>query len=137
MRRLFAFLIGSGFGWVLIEAQVFSWYRIQEMFHFENFHMFGTIGSAIAVGALSLWIIRRFQIKSIYGKPISIPDKPKQTKSNILGGLSFGLGWGICGACTAPIFILFGLKPLVGGLILLGALLGAALYNGLSSKLPH
>ncbi|HEX4886534.1 MAG TPA: DUF6691 family protein, partial [Luteibaculaceae bacterium] len=101
------------------------------------FHMFGTIGSAIAVGALSLWIIRRFQIKSIYGNAISIPDKPKQTKANILGGLSFGLGWGICGACTAPIFILFGLKPLVGGLILLGALLGAALYNGLSSKLPH
>lgn len=136
MKTIVTILIGYLFGWILIGTEAFSWYRIQEMFHFESFHMFGVLGSAIATGALSLSIIKRFNIKSLDGKPILIKPKALHLKSNIFGGLTFGLGWGLSGACSAPVFILAGKEWQIGGFLLLGALLGVFIYGVFESKLP-
>jgi hypothetical protein len=141
MKKLFNILsfiaLGSLFGTVLTEAQAVSWYRIQEMFYFQSFHMYGLLGSAIATGALSLWIIRKFKIKSIHHNPIEVKDKPFQWKANLVGGIIFGLGWGLTGACSAPLFITLGIDWKIGILLLIGALIGTYLYATVKDKLPH
>jgi uncharacterized membrane protein YedE/YeeE len=141
MKKIFNFIIsvllGAGFGWVLIESQAISWYRIQEMFYFQSFHMYGLLGSAIATGVISLLIIKKLKIKSIYKNPIVVKDKPFTWKANLTGGIIFGLGWGLTGACSAPLLILSGLAWPIGLLLLAGALVGTFLYGVLKNKLPH
>jgi uncharacterized membrane protein YedE/YeeE len=141
MKKLFNILsfivLGSLFATVLTEAQAISWYRIQEMFYFQSFHMYGLLGSAIATGALSLFIIRKFKIKSIQHNPIEVKDKPFQWKANLGGGIIFGLGWGLTGACSAPLFITLGIDWKIGILLLIGALTGIYLYATVKDKLPH
>ncbi len=129
--------LGIYFAIVLTEAQAISWYRIQEMFYFQSFHMYGLLGSAIATGALSLWIIKKFKIKSLNHTPIAVKDKPFQWKANLGGGIIFGLGWGLTGACSAPLFISLGLNWKIGFLLLLGALVGTLVYGVLKDKIPH
>lgn len=129
--------VGIYFGIILTESQAVSWYRIQEMFYFKSFHMFGLLGSAIATGAISLWIIKRFKIKSIHHNPIEVKDKPFEWKANFGGGILFGLGWGLTGACSAPLFISIGLDWKIGLILLLGALLGTYLYALVKDKIPH
>ena len=130
-------LLGIYFAIVLTEAQAISWYRIQEMFYFQSFHMYGLLGSAIATGVLSLFIIRKFKIKSIQHNPIEVKDKPFQWKANLGGGIIFGLGWGLTGACSAPLFITLGIDWKIGILLLIGALIGTYLYATVKDKLPH
>jgi len=129
--------IGIYFGVVLTEAQAISWYRIQEMFYFKSFHMYGLLGSAIATGAISLWLIKKFKIKSIKHNEIEVKDKPFQWKANFGGGILFGLGWGLTGACSAPLFISIGLDWKIGLILLLGALIGTYLYAIVKDKIPH
>jgi uncharacterized membrane protein YedE/YeeE len=129
--------VGIYFGVILTESQAVSWYRIQEMFYFKSFHMFGLLGSAIATGAISLWIIKRFNIKSIHHNPIEVKDKPLEWKANFGGGILFGLGWGLTGACSAPLFISIGLDWKIGLILLLGALLGTYLFALVKDKIPH
>jgi uncharacterized membrane protein YedE/YeeE len=136
MRTIATILIGFLFGWILILSEAFSWYRIQEMFHFKSFHMYGVLGSAIVTGALSLFILKKFSIKSINGNPLVIKPKPIQLKANIIGGLIFGIGWGLSGACSAPVFILAGKEWQIGGFLLLGSLLGVLIYGIFEDKLP-
>src|ERR1051325_10386134 len=95
--------IGIAFGIILVKAQVISWFRIQEMFRLESFHMYGVIGSAVVVGALSVWIIKRYGIKTIYAEPIEFSSK-RVNKGQVIGGILFGLGWAMTGACPGPLY---------------------------------
>lgn len=130
------FISGFIFGIILIKAEVVSWFRIQEMFHFQSFHMYGVIMSAIAVGMLSIFIIKKLKIKTINGEPIVIEPKPSD-KGNSIGGLIFGFGWALTGACPGPIYALFGSGVLVMIVTLLSAIMGTYVYGVLSKKLPH
>lgn len=134
---LFVFwLLGILFGIILIKAEVVSWWRIQEMFRLQNFHMFGVIGSAIATGMLSIFLIKKFKIKTIDGNPIVIEPKKFQ-KGNIYGGLLFGFGWAMTGACPGPLFALVGNGVFVVIVTLLSAILGTKVYGMIRNKLPH
>lgn len=131
-------LIGIGFGIVLVRSEVVSWFRIQEMFRFQSFHMYGIIGSAVVVAALSIQIIKRTGLRTVGGEPITINSK--QWGKGVrywLGGTIFGLGWALLGACPGPIFALLGSGVTVMAVALLSALLGTWTYAALRPRLPH
>jgi uncharacterized membrane protein YedE/YeeE len=129
-------LLGIAFGIILVKSEVISWFRIQEMFRFQSFHMYGVIGSAIAVGMLSIFIIKKFNIKTIYGESITFHYK-KFNKGNIYGGLLFGFGWALTGACPGPLFAQIGTGVLVVTVSLFSAIGGTWVYGLIRSKLPH
>lgn len=129
-------LAGILFGIILIKSEVISWFRIQEMFRLQSFHMYGVIGSAIAVGMLSLFVIKKFNIKSIDGESIKIEPK-KFSKGQIYGGLLFGFGWALTGACPGPLFAQIGTGATVIIVTLLSAIAGTWMYGFLKEKLPH
>ncbi len=124
------------FGLLLIKAEVISWYRIQEMFRFQSFHMFGIIGSAVVVGMISVWLIRKFNVKTIYGETVEIHPK-KFNKGQVIGGLIFGFGWALTGACPGPLFALIGSGITVIIVVLLSAIAGTWVYGYFREKLPH
>lgn len=130
-------LAGVIFGVVLTKAQVISWYRIYEMFRFESFHMYGTIGSAVVLGVIVVQFIKRFHLKDISGNSIVIPEKPKNFWPSLLGGTIFGLGWALTGACPGPIFILIGNGFSVFVVVFLSALLGTFVYGLIRDKLSQ
>ena len=130
-------LVGFFFGIVLTKAEAVSWYRIYEMFQFQSFHMYGIIMTAIATGLIGVQIIKRKKLKDIDGKPIYIQDKEKGNVRYWIGGVFFGLGWAMVGACPGPIFILLGSGFLSVVLILFGAILGTFLYGVFKDRLPH
>ncbi|CAG5081448.1 YeeE/YedE family protein [Parvicella tangerina] len=136
-RNIITLFIGIYFGYVLLSSEVISWYRIQEMFYFESFHMYGIIGSAIITGIASIWLIKRFQLKSAEGAKPEFKQKPLQPYANIIGGLLFGLGWALTGACPGPLYALLGNGYWIVGFIILFAILGAFLYERVKHKLPH
>jgi uncharacterized protein len=129
-------MVGIAFGIVFIKAEIISWYRIQEMFAMQSFHMYGVIGSAVVVGIISVWLINKFKLKTIYGESIVIPDK-KFNKGNIYGALIFGLGWAITGACPGPLYAQIGSGASVVIVTLLSALLGTWVYGYFRERLPH
>lgn len=129
-------LTGILFGIVLVKSEVISWYRIQEMFRLQSFHMFGVIGSAVLTGIVSVWLIKKFNIKTIHGEPVVIPDK-KFNKGQIFGGLIFGFGWAITGACPGPLYALVGSGYTVIFISLLSAIAGTWVYGYFKEKLPH
>jgi uncharacterized membrane protein YedE/YeeE len=129
-------IAGLLFGVILVKAEVISWFRIQEMFRLQSFHMYGVIGSAVAVGMLSVFIIKKFKIKTIYNEPIEFVDK-KLNKGNIYGGLLFGFGWALTGACPGPLFAQIGSGATVIIVTLFSALVGTWIYGYFREKLPH
>ncbi len=129
-------LFGLIFGIVLIKAEVVSWFRIQEMFRLQSFHMFGVIGSAVVVGAISVFIIKKFKIKSIQGEEIILPEKTFN-KGQIYGGLLFGFGWAMTGACPGPLFAQLGYGAAAISVTILMAIVGTWVYGKLREKLPH
>ena len=129
-------IVGLLFGIVFIKAEIISWYRIQEMFRFQSFHMYGVIGSAVVVGIISVFLIKKFNIKTIYGEKIEFHDK-KFNKGQIIGGLIFGLGWAITGACPGPIFAQIGNGVTVMIVTLFFAIIGTWVYGYFRDKLPH
>ena len=137
MRQFFFLLIGVFFGIVMFKSEAASWFRIYEMFHFKSFHMYGIIGSALGFGVLITKGIKRFQIKSAFGEPIVIPDKTKSFYRYSIGGIIFGLGWGLSGACPGPIFTLLGAGFLPIIIVLIFAILGTWFYGMIMHKLPH
>jgi uncharacterized membrane protein YedE/YeeE len=136
MRNLKYLIIGMLFGIVLVKSEVISWFRIQEMFRLQSFHMYGIIGSAIVVSLISVLLIKRFQAKTISGELIVIPVK-KFHWGNVYGGLIFGLGWAITGACPGPLFAQIGSGFAVIVVTLLSAIAGTWIYGLLRDKLPH
>ena len=137
MRNFLALLIGIFLGIIFMKAEVLSWFRIQEMFAFQSFHMYGIIGSAIAVGALSVWVIRKVGAKSIEGNVIELNDKAPNYKSAYIGGTIFGLGWAMTGACPGPMYALVGSGTTVFLISIAMGILGVLAYAALRSKLPH
>ncbi len=130
--------LGIIFGIILTKSEVISWFRIQEMFRFQSFHMYGVIGSAIAVGAASIALIKKFNVKTISGEPIVIESKPYQRGYNQwIGGTIFGLGWALTGACPGPLYALIGNGAYVLAISLLAATAGALAYGYLKPSLPH
>ena len=139
-ERLWPYLrLGVSLGIIFTRAEVVSWFRIQEMFRFQSFHMYGIIGSAVAVGAIGVQLIKRLQARSITNRPMEIP----QTRFTPpgwqywIGGTVFGLGWGLMGACPGPIYVLFGNGVTVMAVAFLSALVGVWTYGALRSRLPH
>lgn len=128
MKILLTIILGFAFGWILISSQAFSWFRIQEMFHFQSFHMYGLLMSAIATALISTTIWKKLSKKDKVEQDKLFPKKPLQIKQNIGGGLLFGLGWGLVGTCSAPVYITMGLNWVYGILIFIGTLVGAFLY---------
>ncbi len=127
---------GIFFGILLVKGEIISWFRIQEMFRFQSFHMYGVIGSAVIVGIISVWLIKKFNIHTIYGEKISIHAKPFN-KGQIYGGLLFGFGWAITGACPGPLFAQIGTGATVVIVTLLSAIGGTWVYGLIRNKLPH
>ena len=137
MKTLKYILVGFVFGMVLTKSEAVSWYRIYEMFLFQSFHMYGIIMVAIATGVIGLQIIKRKQLKNADGEIIQIAEKEKGSFRYWIGGLFFGLGWALVGACPGPIFILLGAGFLPVIFILIGALLGTLIYGLIKDNLPH
>lgn len=129
-------IAGVLFGIIMVKGEMVSWFRIQEMFRLQSFHMYGIIGSAVVVGIISVWLIKKFNIKTIYGEKIEFHPK-KFNKGQIYGGLIFGFGWAITGACPGPLFAQIGTGATVIAVTLLSAIAGTWVYGYLREKLPH
>lgn len=125
------------FGITMYKAETASWFRIYEMFNFQSFHMYGFIGSALVIGLIGIQLIKRKEAKDIDGKPIQIQPKTKTIPRYLIGGVFFGLGWALVGACPGPIFVLLGTGVYAMTIVIFGALLGTYLYGLIKNKLPH
>lgn len=137
MKSFIYLLIGIMFGIVMILSEAASWFRIYEMFQFQSFHMFGIIGSALALGIIFTQIIKKNKLKSIDGEYINIPNKEKSIKRYFFGGILFGLGWALVGACPGPMYALLGAGFNSIIIVIIGAVLGTWIYGLLRNKLPH
>lgn len=135
-RNLKYLAAGILFGILLVKAEIVSWFRIQEMFRLESFHMYGVIGSAVVVGAISVFIIKRFNIKTFQGTSIIFVPTAFQ-KGQVIGGLIFGLGWAMTGACPGPLFAQLGAGATATAVTLLAAVAGTFTYGALRERLPH
>jgi uncharacterized membrane protein YedE/YeeE len=136
MKNLKYLLVGIIFGILFVKAEIFSWFRIQEMFLMQSFFMYGIIGTAVFVGTLSVLIIKKFKIKTFSGDPVTFEDK-ESNKGQIYGGLIFGIGWAITGSCPGALYAQIGAGFIVVGLVLLSAIFGTWCYGHFKSKLPH
>ena len=136
MRSFLIFLVGLIFGFAFVKGEIISWFRMVEMFQLKSFHMYGVIGTGVVVGLIAMQIIKRFNVKTIDGQPITY-EKKKFTRGTIIGGFIFGLGWCITGACPGPIFIQVGAGLIPVVVTLLFALLGTWVYGATREKLPH
>lgn len=129
-------LAGCWFGIVLVKSEVMSWFRIQEMFRLQSFHLYGVLGSAVITGIISVWIIKKFRVRTIEGDPVAIPPK-KFHKGIVYGGLLFGFGWALTGACPGPLFAQIGSGAIAVIVTLLSAIGGTWVYGYFKEKLPH
>ncbi len=129
-------IVGIVFGIVFVKAEIISWYRIQEMFRLHSFHMYGVIGTAVVVGMISVWVIKRFKIKTIQGETVVFHKKDFHW-GNVIGASMFGLGWAITGACPGPLFAQIGSGFAVVIVTLISAIAGTWVYGLVREKLPH
>lgn len=137
MKNIRFIILGMLFGIILSKAEVISWYRIYEMFKFQSFHMYGIIGSAVVLGIILFSLFKKGTIKNYLGEKIELEAKKKGVYRTIIGGVIFGLGWGLIGACPGPMFILLGRGVLSILIVIFGGLLGVLLYHAIKNKLPH
>lgn len=128
--------VGVVFGIVFVKAEVISWFRIQEMFRLQRFHMYGVIGTAVVVGIISVWLIKKFRLKTIHGEEIHFHPK-KFNKGQIFGGITFGFGWAMTGACPGPLFAQIGMGVFVIAVVILSAIAGTWVYGYFRERLPH
>ncbi|OIQ39422.1 MAG: transporter [Bacteroidetes bacterium MedPE-SWsnd-G1] len=137
MKSIVYLVIGMFFGIVLFKSEAASWFRIFEMFQFRAFHMYGIIGSALVLGIIITQTIKTRKVKSFYGESIKIDPKDKSVKRYLIGGILFGLGWALAGACPGPMYVLVGagFVPIIA--VLVSAVVGTYLYGVLKDKLPH
>lgn len=137
MKYIKYLLIGIVFGIVMFKSEAASWFRIYEMFQFQSFHMYGIIGSALILGVLGVYLIKKYRLKAIDGEPIKFTPKDKSFSRYMYGGVIFGLGWALAGSCPGPIYTLIGAGYISIVVVLIGALGGTFLYGLLRKKLPH
>lgn len=136
MKNLRYLFLGTLFGIILCKVEAVSWWRMQEMFHFDAWHMYGLFATAIPTGMLSIWLIKKFKIKTISGEPIVIPSK-KFDWGYVIGGIIFGTGWALSGACPGPLLALIGMGKTVVIVVFISALAGTWTYSYFKPKLPH
>ncbi len=137
MRSLVYIALGMIFGITMYKAETASWFRIFEMFNFQSFHMYGFIGSALAIGVLGIQVIKKNEIKDIDDQKIVIQPKTKSILRYLIGGIFFGLGWALVGACPGPLFVLLGAGVYPILIAILGALIGTFIYGKIRNKIPH
>ena len=137
MKFLKFLFVGIIFGIVLVKSEAVSWYRIFEMFKFESFHMYGIIGTAIATGVILLFIAKQLKLNNLEGHQMKVPLKDKGVFRYIIGGIIFGLGWALSGACPGPMYILVGTGAFSVLIVIASALLGTYVYGIIKDKLPH
>ncbi|MDG1721229.1 MAG: YeeE/YedE thiosulfate transporter family protein [Bacteroidia bacterium] len=137
MKSIKAIFIGILFGIILIKSEAVSWFRIQEMFHFESFHMYGIIGSAVVTGIISLMVIKKWSLRSFTGEGIKSQPQPLRKYANLFGGILFGFGWALLGACPGPLYGLLGFGYSIIIIPILLAILGVVCYGLVKDKLPH
>lgn len=137
MKGIGYLLIGILFGIVMYKSEAASWFRIYEMFRFDSFHMYGIIGSALIVGIVVVQLIKRLKIKSFYGDPIKFIPKERGFSRYMYGGIIFGLGWALAGACPGPMFTLVGVGYFPILIAIIGSVLGTFIYGLVKDKLPH
>ena len=137
MRTLIYLFIGILFGITMFKSEAASWFRIYEMFKFESFHMYGIIGSALVIGVIVVQFIKRFKVKSFYGEKISFNPKEKSFSRYMFGGIIFGLGWALAGACPGPMFTLVGVGYLPIIIVVIASIIGTFIYGLVRDKLPH
>lgn len=137
MKWIKYLLVGILFGVILSKSEVISWFRIYEMFKFQSFHMYGVIGSAVAIGIVVIYLFKKEKLKTFKGQKIIVEPKEKGVARNLLGGIIFGLGWALGGACPGPMYVLLGKGVAAIVIVLFGAHLGAFLYHALKHRLPH
>jgi uncharacterized membrane protein YedE/YeeE len=137
MKSIKYILAGILFGIVMTKSEAISWYRIQEMFRFQSFHMYGIIGTAVTLGIVGVWLIKKLKVRDTEGMPIIFKDKEHSYARYIIGGIVFGLGWALTGACPGPMFVNLGYGYLTMAVVIIGALAGTYLYGVIKDKLPH
>ncbi|WP_207535584.1 DUF6691 family protein [Desertivirga arenae] len=137
MKGLKYILTGLVFGVIMAKSEAISWYRIQEMFRFQAFHMYGIIGTAVILGVTAVALIKKFRLKDSKGNLITFQDKDKRWQRYLFGGMIFGLGWALTGACPGPMFVNIGYGYLAMIIVVIGALVGTYLYGLIKDKLPH
>ncbi len=137
MRTVSYLLIGIAFGITMFKSEAASWFRIYEMFKFESFHMYGIIGSALVIGIIMVQLIKKLSLKSFHGEEIRFYPKAKSFSRYMFGGIIFGLGWALAGACPGPMFTLVGVGYIPMLVVIASAILGTFLYGLLKDKLPH
>lgn len=137
MKQLKYILAGILFGIVMTKSEAISWFRIQEMFRFQAFHMYGIIGTAVVVGVLAVWLIKKLNLRDVHGNPIIFTPKDFSIWRYLAGGTVFGLGWAMSGACPGPMFVNLGYGYLPIAIVIIGSLLGTYLYGLIRHKLPH
>ncbi|MCB0554087.1 MAG: YeeE/YedE family protein [Phaeodactylibacter sp.] len=137
MKHISFFTVGIFFGIVMTKSEAISWFRIQEMFRFESFHMYGIIGTAVVLGAIAIWIMKKVQMKTLRGATVDYTPMKFNIKRHLLAGTIFGLGWAITGCCPGPMYILIGNGYFIIALVMLGAILGTYVYGRVMDKLPH
>lgn len=137
MKYIKFLLVGTLFGIVMAKSEAFSWYRIQEMFRFQSFHMYGIIGTAVTMGVIGVALIKKFKIRDFSGDEIVFHPKEKSIVRYIVGGTLFGLGWALSGACPGPMVVNIGYGFISFTIVLLFATLGTFLYGVIKDKLPH
>ncbi|GAC1310098.1 MAG: YeeE/YedE thiosulfate transporter family protein [Mucilaginibacter sp.] len=137
MKSIKFIIAGIVFGIVMTKSEAISWYRIQEMFRFQSFHMYGIIGTAVILGIISVYVIKRFRLRDDQGNVLVFHNKDKRWTKYIVGGIIFGLGWALTGACPGPMFVNIGYGYFTMIIVIIGALLGTYLYGLLKSRLPH
>ncbi len=137
MKFLKFLLLGTLFGIVMAKSEAFSWFRIQEMFRFQSFHMYGIIGTAVTLGAIGVALIKRYSIRDAKGNPITFFPKERSVIRYLLGGTIFGLGWALSGACPGPMVVNIGYGYLAMGVVFLFAIIGTYLYGAIKDKIPH
>ena len=137
MKNISFFAVGIFFGIVMTKSEAISWFRIQEMFRFESFHMYGIIGTAVVLGAIVIWAMKRFKMKTLRDTFVSYTPMKLSIPRHLLAGSIFGLGWGLVGCCPGPMYVLLGQGYWIIGVVILGALLGTYAYGAVMNKLPH
>jgi len=137
MKGLKFILTGIFFGIVMAKSEAISWYRIQEMFRFQSFHMYGIIGTALVLGVIAVYLIKKLKIKDVSGQAITFQAKAMSWRKYLIGGSVFGLGWALTGSCPGPMFVNIGYGYLSMLVVVLGAVVGTYLYGILKNKLPH
>lgn len=137
MRILKYLLAGIVFGIVMAKSEAISWYRIQEMFRFQSFHMYGIIGVAVTMGILGVFLIKKYKIRDYHGNPILFHPKDKSISRYLIGGTIFGMGWALSGACPGPMVVNIGFGFITMSIVFIFAIIGTYLYGLLQSKLPH